>query len=76
MIVIQCITANFIQIMTWKFTGEDLAEECFPSGCCLQHYTDTGTSKMQSLARRPMEPNLEKKSPVERNIVKWNRRLD
>ena len=41
MIVIQCITANFAQIMTWRFTGEDLAEECFPSGCCLQHYADT-----------------------------------
>ena len=47
MIVIQCTTANFTQIMTWKFTGEDLAEECFPSGCCLQDYADTGTSKMQ-----------------------------
>ena len=47
MIVIQCTTANFTQIMTWKFTGEDLAEECFPSGCCLQHYANTDTSKMQ-----------------------------
>ena len=33
--------------MTWTFTEEDLAEECFPSGCCLQHYANTGTSKMQ-----------------------------
>ena len=47
MIVIQCITANFAQIMTWRFTGEDLAEESFPSGCCLQHYANTDTSKMQ-----------------------------
>ena len=47
MIVIQCITVNFAQIMTWIFTGEDLAEECFPSGCCLQHYANTDTSKMQ-----------------------------
>ena len=47
MIVIQCITANFTQIMTWRFTGEDLAEESFPSGCCLQHYANTDTSKMQ-----------------------------
>ena len=47
MIVIQCITANFAQIMTWRFTGEDLAEENFPSGCCLQHYANTDTSKMQ-----------------------------
>ena len=52
MIVIQCITANFAQIMTWIFTGEDLAEESFPSGCCLhtpalQHYANTDTSKMQ-----------------------------
>ena len=47
MIVIQCTTADFTQIMAWKFTGEDLAEECFPSGCCLKDYADTGTSKMQ-----------------------------
>ena len=47
MIVIQCITANFAQIMTWRFTGEDLAEECFPSGCCLQHYANKDISKMQ-----------------------------
>ena len=47
MIVIQCITAKFAQIMTRRFTGEDLAEECFPLGCCLQHYADTGTSKKQ-----------------------------
>ena len=33
--------------MTWRFTGEDLAEESFPSGCCLQHYANTDTSKMQ-----------------------------
>ena len=26
MIVIQCITANIAQIMTWRFTREDLAE--------------------------------------------------
>ena len=47
MIVIQCITANFAQIMTWRFTGEDLAEENFPSGCCPQHCANTDTSKMQ-----------------------------
>ena len=29
MIVILCITAKFAQIMTWRFTGEDLAEECY-----------------------------------------------
>ena len=33
--------------MTWRFTGEDLAEECFPSGCCLQHYSNTDSSKIQ-----------------------------
>ena len=44
MIVIHCITANFAQIMTWRFTEEDLAEESFPFGCCLQHYANTGTS--------------------------------
>ena len=43
----QMIVANVAQIMTWRFTGEDLAEKCFPSGCCLQHYTNTDTSKMQ-----------------------------
>ena len=43
----QCITANIAQIMTWRFTGEDLAEEPFPSSCCLQHYANTSTSKMQ-----------------------------
>ena len=47
MIVIQCVAANFAQIMTWRFTGEDLAEECFPSGCCLQHYANKDISKMQ-----------------------------
>ena len=47
MIVIQCITANFAQIMTWRFTGEDLAEESFPSGCCLQHYANTDTRTMK-----------------------------
>ena len=43
----QCITANVAHIMTKRFTGEDLAEECFPSGCFLQHYANTDTSKMQ-----------------------------
>ena len=33
--------------MTWRFTGEDLAEECFPCGCCLQHNANTDTIKMQ-----------------------------
>ena len=47
MIVIPCITAKFAQIMTWVFTGEDLAEECFPSGCCLQHYANTDSTKTQ-----------------------------
>ena len=49
MTVIQCITANFARIMTWRFSGEDSAEECFPLGChCgLQHYANTDTSKMQ-----------------------------
>ena len=64
MIVIQCTTANFTQIMTWKFTGEDLAEECFPSGCCLQDYADAGTSKMQvtsATVRKQTELNLESK---------------
>ena len=78
-IVIQCITANFAQIMTWRFTGEDLAEECFPSGCCLQHYANTDTSKVQVTSdsvRKQKELNLEEKSPVERSIVSWNRRLD
>ena len=75
-IVIQCITANFAQIMTWRFTGEDLAEECFPSGCCLQHYATQTQARCKSLVRKQKELNLEKKSPVERNIVRWNRRLD
>ena len=47
MIVIQCTTANFTQIMTWKFTREDLAKGCFPAGCCLQDFASTGTLKMQ-----------------------------
>ena len=47
MIAIQCTTANFAQITTWKFTGGDSAEESFLSGCCLQHYAKTDTSKMQ-----------------------------
>ena len=47
MIAIQCITANFAQIMISRFPSEDLAEECFQSGCCLQHYANTDTSKMQ-----------------------------
>ena len=47
MIVIQSITANFTQKMTWRFTREDLPEESFPSGCCLQHYANTDLSKMQ-----------------------------
>ena len=33
--------------MTWGFTEENLAEECFPSGCYLQQYANTDTSKMQ-----------------------------
>ena len=37
----QCITAKFAQIMAWRFNRADLAEECFPSGCCLQHHADT-----------------------------------
>ena len=44
-IVIQCITANFAQIMTRRFTGEDLGGQSFLSGCCLQHYASTDTSK-------------------------------
>ena len=46
MIAIQCITAHFAKKMTWRFTVVGLAEECFPSGCCLQH-ANTDTSKMQ-----------------------------
>ena len=42
MIVIQCQN-NDMEISL----GEDLAEESFPSGCCLQHYANTDTSKMQ-----------------------------
>ena len=33
--------------MTWRFTGEELAEECVPACSCLQHYAKTATSKMQ-----------------------------
>ena len=44
-VLIHCIKANFTQIMTLRFTGEDLGEECFPSG--LQHFANIGTCKMQ-----------------------------
>ena len=47
MLGIQCITANVAWIRTCRFTGEDSSEECFPAGWCLQHYTNTDTSKMQ-----------------------------
>ena len=60
--------SKFAQIITWRFTGEDLAEECFPSGCCLQHqYANTDTSKMQATIEEANQLNREKKSPVERN---------
>ena len=46
-IVMQWITANVAEIMTWRFTGEDSAEEFFQPSCWLQHYDNTDTSKMQ-----------------------------
>ena len=44
--IVQCITANFAQTMTWRFTGEDLAEERLRK-LPMQHSANTGTSKMQ-----------------------------
>ena len=41
------ITANVVQLMTWKFMGEDPALECFPSCCWLQHNGNTDTSKIK-----------------------------
>ena len=57
----------FAQLMTWRFTGEDLAEESFSSGCCLQHYANSNTSKMQlTIEEAKGAPSLGKKSPVEK----------
>ena len=59
--------------MTLRLTGEDLAEESFPSGCCLQHYANTDTARCNSLLRKQKELNLEKRISC---WEKWNRRLD
>ena len=32
LVVLQCITANIHETMTWGVTGEDSAQECFPPG--------------------------------------------
>ena len=74
MIVIPCITANIAQTMTWRFTGEDLAEECFQPSCRLQHwhYANTDTNKMQVTSEEAKEAQSWEKSPIERNIVRWN----
>ena len=72
-------TEHAAQIMTWGFTGEDWR---LPLCCKLQHHTNTDTSKCKSLSwwlwRKHKELSLERLriSPVERNIVRWNRRLD
>ena len=42
MLNIKCSQNNDIEIHC-----EDSAEECFPASCCLQHYANTDTSKMQ-----------------------------
>ena len=55
--------------MTWKFTGEDLAEECFPSGCCLKDYADTGTSKMQVTSEEAKVSQSGKQSLLLRGIL-------
>ena len=63
----QCKTANVAKIMTWGFTGEDSAEKWFPPCCWLQHNANTD---------RHWSSVLQRISPVERNIARWNRRLD
>ena len=62
MIVIKCITANFAQIMTWRFTGEDLAAESFPMPTQTQ-------ARCNSLLREQKELNLEKKNLLLREIL-------
>ena len=52
----------------WGFTGEDFAEEYFPSGCCLQHYTNTDTSKMQNTIEEAQLEGSRKKIHLLREI--------
>ena len=52
--------------------SKDSAEECFPP-CCWCSIMTTGTSHYWGKTRSSI---LKRISPVERNIVRWNRRLD
>ena len=55
--------------MTWRFIGEDFAEECFLAYCCLQHYANTATGKMQVKIKEAKGAQSGKKIPLLREIL-------
>ena len=61
MIVIQCITDNFAQIMTWRFTGEDLAEEASHLAVACSTMPTQTQARCKSLLRKQKKLNLERK---------------
>ena len=72
----RCRQSNDVRIIR-GFSWEDSAEECFLPGCWLQHYANTDTCKMQvSVEKEKGAQSWRKNSPIVRNIVRWNRRLD
>ena len=66
MIVMQCITANVHQIMTYGITRDSLGKiQLLSTGWRLQRYANTDT-------RSSILKNI---SPVERNVAKWTEEL-
>ena len=67
--------ANVAQLMMWEFTWDSW--RMLPPCCWLQHYANTDTSKVQvTIQEAQGVQSYQKKSRVERNVVRWNRRLD
>ena len=68
---------NATDILTKASTHPDVFSDLGSSISCLQHYANTATSKMQVTNEEAKGAQSWKtNSAVERNIVRWNRRLD
>ena len=68
---------NATDILTKASTHPDVFSDLGRSISCLQHYANTATSKMQVTNEEAKGAQSWKtNSAVERNIVRWNRRLD
>ena len=65
--------------MTWGLTWDNSVGECFhPAVDCsiMPTQTVSDTSKVQVTIKEYSRTSILKKFPVERNVLRWNRRLD